>query len=317
MRKDLGDFFYFQYRKEMEICCSPKLAKKFYCESCDYGCSKESDYNKHIMTRKHKKEINGNVGNEQIAHKYECDVCNKEFKTNSGLWKHKKKCSIGQGENNTKNTDFDIDKELLIKMLLKNQDVMAKIAEAMPQLGNNSHNTNTTTNTNSHNTNNFNIQMFLNDHCKNAMNLTDFIHSLPITNETYDSTIDNGLTKTITSMMVNGLNDLDILQRPIHCTDTSRKTLYVKDSDTWEKDNELQKIAEGIRELSLKQRTMIKKWKDVNEEWATDENLQSRMTNLVFNSMTQIERDDKEVGKIVRSISKNVYLDNETKKCYV
>ena len=301
----------------MDYILSPKIAKNYYCETCDYGCSKESDYNKHLMTRKHKKSYCGVTMDDNLSPKiaeYVCE-CGNIYKYRQGLWKHKKKCSIGQGENNTKNTDFDIDKELLIKMLLKNQDVMAKIAEAMPQLGNNSHNTNT----NSHNTTNnqFNIQMFLNENCKNAMNLTDFIQSLPITAETYDSTIDNGLTKTITSMMVNGLNDLDILQRPIHCTDTSRKTLYVKDSDTWEKDNELQKIAEGIRELSLKQRTMIKKWKDVNEEWATDENLQSRMTNLVFNSMTQIERDDKEVGKIVRSISKNVYLDNETKKCYV
>ena len=199
-------------------------------------------------------------------------------------------------------------------MLLKNSDVMDKMIEMMPQLGNNSHNTNT--NTNSHNTNNFNIQMFLNDHCKNAMNLTDFIQSLPITSETYDSTIENGLTKTITSMMLNGLNDLDILERPIHCTDASRKTLYIKENDNWEKDNELLHILKGIRELSLKQRTMIIKWKDANKGWRTDENLQSKMTNLVFNSMTQIESDEKETGKIIRSISKNVYLDNETKQSY-
>ena len=199
-------------------------------------------------------------------------------------------------------------------MLLKNQDVMEKLMEIMPKIGN------TTNNTNSHNiTNNnqFNIQMFLNDHCKNAMNLTDFIHSLPITNETYDSTIENGLTKTITNMMVDGLNELDILERPIHCTDASRKTLYVKDSDKWEKDNELLYILKGIRQLSLKQRTLISKWKEANEGWKTDDNLQSRMTHLVCNSMSQIESDEKETGKIIRSISKNVYLDNETKKGFV
>ena len=296
----------------MEICCSPKLAKKFYCESCDYGCSKESDYNKHIMTRKHKKEINGNVGNEQISHKYECDVCNKEFKTNSGLWKHKKKCSIGQEENNTKNTEFDIDKDFLIKMLLKNQDVIEKLTEVMPQLGNQVHN-------NSHNTTNnqFNIQMFLNEHCKNAMNLTDFIQSLPITAETYDSTIENGLTKTMTNMLLNGLNELDIVDRPIHCTDASRKTLYVKDDDIWEKDNELLHMLKGIRDLSLKQRTLIKRWQDVNNGWATDENLQSRMTKLIGNSMTAIENDERETGKIIRSISKNVYLDKDIKDEYL
>jgi hypothetical protein len=199
-------------------------------------------------------------------------------------------------------------------MLLKNQDVMEKMIEMMPSMGvNNSHNVNSNNTTN----NQFNIQMFLNDHCKNAMNLSDFIQSLPITSETYDSTIENGLTKTITSMMVNGLNDLDILERPIHCTDASRKTLYVKDSDKWEKDNELLYIVKGIRQLSLKQRTMINKWKDANEGWKTDDNLQSRMTHLVCNSMSQIESDEKETGKIIRSISKNVYLDNETKKEYL
>ena len=307
----------------METILMPKNAKKNYCDKCDFTCSKESNWKKHLTTAKHMREINGNVGNEQITHKYECDVCNKEFKTNSGLWKHKKKCSIGQGENNTKNTDFDIDKELLIKMLLKNQDimegvilknsdVMEKMVKIMPQLGNNSHN-------NSHNTTNnqFNIQMFLNEHCKNAMNLTDFIQSLPITAETYDSTIENGLTKTMTNMLLKGLNELDIVDRPIHCTDVSRKTLYVKDDDIWEKDNELLHMLKGIRDLSLKQRTLIKKWQDVNNGWATDENLQSKMTKLIGNSMTGIENDERETGKIIRSISKNVYLDKDIKDEYL
>ena len=299
----------------METFLMPKNAKKKYCEKCDFTCSKESNWKKHLTTAKHMKEINGNVGNEQTAVLYECYICNKEFKTKSGLWKHKKKCSIGQGENNTKNTEFDIDKDFLIKMLLKNQDVMEKLAEAMPHLGNNSHNTNT----NSHNTTNnqFNIQMFLNEHCKNAMNLTDFIQSLPITAETYDSTIENGLTKTMTNMLLNGLNELDIVDRPIHCTDVSRKTLYVKDDDIWEKDNELLHMLKGIRDLSLKQRTMIKRWQDVNNGWATDENLQSRMTKLIGNSMTAIENDERETGKIIRSISKNVYLDKDTKDEYL
>ena len=148
------------------------------------------------------------------------------------------------------------------------------------------------------------------------MNLTDFIDSLPITAETYDSTIENGLTKTITNMLVNGLSQLDILDRPIHCTDATRKTLYVKDDDNWEKDNELLHILKGIKTLSMKQRTMINKWQDANVGWATKEDLQSRLTKLVYNSMTSIENEDKETGKIIRAISKKVYLDNETKEQY-
>ena len=300
----------------METICKTKNPRNFYCEKCDFSSSNKKDYSKHLLTRKHHLETNGNDLEIKNPKKYVCDECSKEFKTNSGLWKHKKKCSIVQLKeiSNTNNIPTtDIDKELLIKMLLKNQDIMDKMIEMMPNMGMNISN-----NTNSHNTTNnqFNIQMFLNDHCKNAMNLTDFIQSLPITSETYDSTIENGLTKTITSMMLNGLNDLDILERPIHCTDVTRKTLYVKDSDKWEKDNELIHILNGIKQLSLKQRTLISKWREVNEGWQTDENLQSKMTNLVFNSMTQIESDEKETGKIIRSISKNVYLDNETKQSY-
>ena len=306
-----------------------KTPKKYQCNYCNYTSDNKKDYSRHLSTDKHIMISNDNVNDNKLPINKQniCD-CGNEYKYASGLSRHKKKCNsnydvvnINEANTNTNNSPTtDIEKELLIKMLLKNQDVMDKMIEMMPNMGmNNNTNSNITNNTNSHNTTNnqFNIQMFLNDHCKNAMNLTDFIQSLPITSETYDSTIENGLTKTITSMMVNGLNELDILERPIHCTDASRKTLYVKDSDKWEKDNELLYILKGIKELSLKQRTLISKWREVNEGWQTDENLQSKMTNLVFNSMTQIESDEKETGKIIRSISKKVYLDNETKQSYI
>ena len=296
-------------------------AKKFMCDKCNFICSKTSDWNRHIVTRKH---LNTDIiltNTDYIAPKnakhFQCN-CGNVYKHRQSLFTHKKKCTHNDSNFtsiSSNQTIEDIDKESLIKMLLKNQDVMEKMMEVLPHMG-----SNTISNmTNSHNiTNNqFNIQMFLNDHCKNAMNLTDFIHSLPITSETYDDTIENGLTKTITNMMVNGLNELDILDRPIHCTDATRKTLYVKDADKWEKDSELLHVLKGIKELSLKQRTMINKWKEANDGWKTDDKLQSRMTNLVFNSMTQIENDEKETSKIIRSISKKVYLDNETKKGYL
>jgi hypothetical protein len=301
----------------------------FRCNDCDYNTCRKSQYDRHILTNKHMQRINTNNDEAEKFQKvpsnikqYTC-ICGKIFKHASSLWNHKQKvnCTEISNTNNIptiSNTNSNIDMvqmtEMFKYMMTQNQEFMADIFDkVMPNIGNNSHN-----NTNSNNTTNnqFNIQMFLNDHCKNAMNLTDFIQSLPITSETYDSTIENGLTKTITSMMVNGLNELDILERPIHCTDATRKTLYVKNSDTWEKDNELLYILKGIKELSLKQRTLISKWREVNEGWQTDENLQSKMTNLVFNSMTQIESDEKETGKIIRSISKNVYLDNETKQSY-
>ena len=307
---------------------SSKIPKKYECIFCNYNTSNSKDYNKHLLTRKH---INRTILNKiepespkKSQGVFNCE-CGKEYSARNSLWYHKKKCTSGPLESEsliTTNTTtaspasaVDIEKitELFKHMLTQNQDFMSDIVEkVIPKIGN-------TTNTNSHNTTNnqFNIQMFLNEHCKNAMNLTDFVQSLPITSETYDSTIENGLTKTITNMMVNGLNDLDILERPIHCTDASRKILYVKESDNWEKDNDLLYVINSIKYLSVKHRGMINTWKEANEGWRTKDKLQSRMTNLVINSMKLIERDERETSKIIRSISKNVYLDNETKKCYM
>jgi hypothetical protein len=304
---------------------SQKIAEKYYCETCHFKCSKESNWNKHLLTLKHQTRQKMPKNAEKCHSMYVCDYCNKEYEDRSGLWRHKKNCSVNQVNHiiqtnllpttstvsNVIQSSNEIDKELLIKLLLKNQDVMEKMIEIMPNIGNQSHNTN------SHNTQNFNIQMFLNEHCKNAMNLTDFIDSLPITAATYDSTIQNGLTKTLTNMITNGLSQLDILERPIHCTDATRKTLYVKEANNWEKDTELLRILLGIRNLARKQRTMISEWKDVNEGWETDDNIQTKLTTLICHSMTDIENDQKETSKIIRAISKNVYLDNEAKQQYI
>jgi hypothetical protein len=118
-------------------------------------------------------------------------------------------------------------------------------------------------------------------------------------------------------MITNGLSQLDILERPIHCTDATRKILYVKEANNWEKDTELLKILLGIKQLARKQRTMISEWKDVNEGWEKDDNIQTKLTTLICHSMTDIENDQKETSKIIRAISKNVYLDNEAKQQYI
>ena len=311
----------------MDYILTPKNANKFNCETCDFRCSKQSEYDRHLSTRKHQKNYKGVTMDYNLTQKnannFECE-CGNIYKFRQGLYKHKKKCSIVQGEENsntnntntTNTTNVDVDKEFLVKMLLKNQDVMDKLMEIMPLIGNHINNN---TNTNSHNTTNnqFNIQMFLNEHCKDAMNLTDFIDSLPITAETYDHTIENGLTKSITKMMVTGLSEMDILQRPIHCTDASRKTLYVKDNDIWEKDNELLHMLKGISELSFKQRVNIHKWQDENEGWDVKDDLQTKITMLVFHTMTDLDNDVKETRKIISAISKNTYLTNEIKSQYL
>jgi len=311
-----------------------KIAHNYECDKCNYKCYTKGDYNKHIKTIKHNTT---NTTKIQQQNSYTCG-CGKMYNHRASLHNHKKVCKFIEdieskeyAKTNDNNVELsggvEIDKETLIQMLLKNQDimenvisknqeVMEKMMEIMPNIGSNYHITNTNSN-NTTNNNQFNIQMFLNDHCKNAMNLTDFIDTLPITAETYDSTIDNGLTKTITNMITNGLSQLDILERPIHCTDASRKTLYVKEDNVWEKDNELIRILLGIRQIASKQRILINKWKDAHDDWNTNDRMQSRFTSLICNSITDIENEEKETNKIIRSISKTVYLDNDMKTKYL
>jgi len=271
--------------------------------------------------------------------------CGNTYKFRQGLYKHKQKCLVLQDDANQQNIITNIQTtniqttntqttniekhdithklvelimsknqefitEIVCNMKQSNKDIMEKMMEIIPNIGSGNNNNN------SFNTQNFNIQMFLNEHCKNAMNLTDFINSLPITSETYDSTIENGLTKTITNMLVNGLSQLDILDRPIHCTDATRKILYVKDDNIWEKDTELIRMFLGIKTLARKQRMMINKWQDVNEGWETDDYIQTKLTTLVSHSMMNIESDEKEMNKIFRAIGKQTYLSNEIKKEY-
>ncbi len=302
---------------------SPKIPKKFVCKMCNYTCSNKKDYNKHLDTRKHQKNMEMVANDSVLSPKnpqsnisnkmFKCE-CGKTYKWSSGFYRHKNTCHVYKEEvtdikEQNKPDVLDVDKELLVKMLLKNQNVLEKIVEVLPNIGNYSNNTNSN--------NQFNIQMFLNEKCKNAMNLTDFIDTLPITAETYDDTIENGLTKTITHMITNGLNQLDVLERPIHCTDVSRKTLYVKDNDIWERDNELKSILCGIKTLTVKQRTGISKWQDANTGWDKNENLQTKLTRLVYNSMEDIENIEKETNKIVKSISKTVHLNNGIKQQYL
>ena len=320
---------------------SQKSQKIYCCQKCNYNTCNFKDYNKHLNTRKHKNRTELNVLEQKNPKNpqniFECD-CGKTYIARNSYWYHKKSCSTYQGnniKNNMNNTITNIDKadvtqklvelilsknqdfmkELVTNISVSNKDVMEKMIEMIPNLGNNTNSHNHITN-NTTNNNQFNVNMFLNEKCKNAMNLTDFIQSLPVTAETFDNTIENGLTKSITTMITNGLNNMDVLERPIHCTDVNRKTLYVKDNDTWEKDDELKLLLNGIKELSIKQRTNISKWQNANEGWEKDDNLQTKLSSLVFHTMEDIENNEKEVNKIIRAIGKNTYLSNEVKEQY-
>jgi hypothetical protein len=217
--------------------------ENFYCEKCHFKCSKLSEWNRHILTTKHKMEIvDINRKSLKTPQLFKCE-CEKIYQNNSGLWKHKKKCTyIEEEEKEEKEKEEAVIekkeeepdyKELLVKAMTqmsKQQTQLAEqqkqIAEIMPLIGNNN-----TTNSNNNTTNNFNLNFFLNETCKDALNITDFINSLQIQLKDLEYTADNGHIKGITNIFQRALSNMEVTKRPMHCTDLKRETLYIKDNN--------------------------------------------------------------------------------------
>lgn len=299
----------------------------FVCELCHYNCCKKFNWDRHLLSSKHIKETNGNnletknEQNEQIK-EFACENCNKEFKTRSGLWKHKKGCSFNQADNTQTNTTDTTTNPIIIEkmfamftqMMTLNQDFMTNVVGKVQGITNNT--TNNSNNSNNTNNNQFNINMFLNEHCKNAMNITDFIRSLPITAQDYENTKDHGLADTLTHIIVDGLNNLDVVDRPIHCTDQKRKTMYVKDKNTWEKDDHLNIIMANIRELTFLHRKNIDLWKGLNPEYEIIEKLQIEYASMIEKLFTDVTESKTGLSKLIKGITTSSYIDNETKSSY-
>jgi hypothetical protein len=164
------------------------------------------------------------------------------------------------------------------------------------------------------NTNNFNLNIFLNEKCKDALNISDFIQSLKITLDDLMYTKNKGLVEGITNVMIRGLRQLDIYKRPIHCTDTKRETMYIKDCEKWEKDDNHDKIKNTIVRIANKERNMISAWVDENPDWFDTEATQIEYLTMVRNVCEPIENDEKCEKKIIRNISREVFLDKTNQK---
>jgi hypothetical protein len=202
---------------------------------------------------------------------------------------------------------------MIMQLMTQNSDLMSKNSELMntirdmiPVIG--SHNNNNTTN-NINKTKNFNIQFFLNETCKDALNISDFVNSLKITLEDLDVSKKHGLVRGITDVMVKGLKELDITKRPIHCTDKKRETMYIKDNERWEKDETHEKMRNTIIEIAGKERSALKDWVEENPNWMETEAKQIEYLTIMRNVCEPIEDDDKNNKKIIRNLTANVFVD--------
>tara|TARA_B100000900_G_C20431455_1_gene655172 strand:- start:36 stop:935 length:900 start_codon:yes stop_codon:yes gene_type:complete len=294
---------------------SQKIEKKYFCECCNYTTSKKYDYNKHLTTRKHEMMTKGLQKN-STKEQYICS-CGKEFKQRQNLYRHKKKCNIVDEvkiENhdietinieNNNDIDNDIDdetnldyKSMFVTMMKKNDELQKTIVDMIPKLGSN----NTTT------TNKVNLNIFLNEHCKDALNINDFVNNLQIQLSDLENTGRVGFIDGISQIFVNGLQQLEMTKRPIHCSDLKREILYVKENDTWQKeDNERTHIVNAINTVKHNNMRQIEHWKDEHPECLDAHHPENdTLLNIVSNSVCT---DNSNVKKIIKNIAKEVIIE--------
>jgi hypothetical protein len=254
--------------------------------------------------------------------KYSCEFCNKEFNNRSGLWKHKQKCLTEKDISNKDVNNKGLDEKDLIMMLINdNKDFKQLILDVckekdeyktmmMKVLENGTHNT--TTHTNSHNKA-FNLNFFLNETCKDAMNITEFVESIKLQLSDLERVGELGYVEGISNIIVKNLKDLDVTQRPVHCTDKKRETMYIKDEDKWEKDAEQKKMHKMVRRVADKNARMLPKFKEAHPDCIKSTSRYSDQYNkIIMEAMGGRGDDDFEKEeKIIKRVSKEVIVDKE------
>jgi hypothetical protein len=305
-----------------------KLKKEpyFSCKKCDYTTSKKCNFDKHVSTRKHELMVSLETletkKKQKVAQHNMCDKCKKIYNTRSGLWKHIKICDYipepdelssecyGDMELNIKMVNKD---ELVLKLIKDNSEMMKiikgqqeQINSIIPKVGN------ITNNTTNNTTNNFNLNVFLNEKCKDALNISDFIDSLKITLDDLLFSKKNGISRGITDVMIKGLKELDIYKRPIHCTDIKRDTMYIKDEDKWHKDDNHDKIKNTIVKIADKERTALQLWANDNPDWIETEKKQIEYLTMVRSICEPIENYENYERKIIKHIEKEIIVDKNS-----
>jgi hypothetical protein len=313
---------------------------KYSCDICKHYTSNLKDFKRHISTSKHIRNVSATFSNDsatfstidltQKTKHYICCNCNKKYQDRSGLWRHKKTClspilsnTQKQDNSNHKNTDNDDDsddeistKQLILLMIQQSNKVQDAILEMSKQIstnitsGNNS-NISNITNNNSHNqttNNSFNLQFFLNETCKNAMNITDFANSINLQLSDLISVGELGYVEGISNIIVKNLNALDVTQRPVHCTDKKRDTIYIKDADKWEKDENDVKLKKFIKTIAFKNQKLFPKFKEKYPDYNDSESIHSdQYSKIVIESYDDTNPENQE--KIVKIISKAITID--------
>ena len=299
----------------MSTILSQKIPLKYACEACDYSTCNKKDYNKHLLTDKHKKHdmsTDFNNKSQEIPNHSVCE-CGKIYKERSGLWRHKQKCTqkaVSESDEvcAPKPASEPIGNDIIMLLIKENSELKNMM---MKVLENGTHNTTNNTNmTNSHNKA-FNLNFFLNETCKDAMNIMDFVDSIKLQLSDLEKVGELGYVEGISNIIVKNLNELDVTQRPVHCTDKKRETMYIKDEDKWEKDENNSKIKKAIKRVASKNQRLLPKFKEAHPDCGTYHSKYSDQYNkIIIESVGGSgDNDAEKEEKIIRNISKNVVVE--------
>ena len=305
-----------------------KTSKIFECENCHFKCCKQQDYNRHLNTRKHKNTTNNNIIDQihnEIIKTYNCQ-CGKMYNHRASLFNHKKKCTYEPPKKHKLYEKDDIVdvlmkenhefKNIIIEVVKNNAELQKQNQEFQLQMleickKSNTNNNNNNVNTiNSHNKT-FNLQFFLNEQCKDAMNLTEFIDTMELEFSDLEDVGKLGYVEGISKIMIRKLNELDVYKRPIHCSDAKREIMYVKEDDVWEKEkNSNERIRKAIKRVTHKNSGMLVPWSLANPNCM---NMEHHLNDVYIRMMGQSmggrgEFVDNE-NKIMKKIAKAVLIE--------
>ena len=311
----------------------PKNPLLFCCESCDYNTCNKKDYQKHLQTKKHKMGENQCLAildcqkspYELSSKLFDCE-CGKSYTSYSGLWRHKRKCAC-TNENQThfssQQEEESISNDLVVELIKQNKEFQHIIVEQSKHIMHmahhsttNSHNTNiqdTNININNNNSHNkFNLNVFLNETCKDAMNINEFVDSVKISLKDIENVGSLGYVEGISKIILNNLNQLEVTKRPIHCSDAKREIIHIKENNVWEREGETKpKLTNTIKHIAHKNVLSLRDWKAANPDYRDSEckknDVYMRIVNESMGACDK-ELDEKNYQRIIHNIAKETHI---------
>lgn len=266
----------------------------YKCEYCDYITSDASNFSKHLKTPKHQmKQMKTMVVLKEKNKVFQCKYCNKILKSRTTLWRHEKKCNGCEESDMINDIKKELEKLKLENAKLKGENNILK-DNSVPQ---------TITNNNT-----FNVQLFLNEECKNAMNMGDFIKTIKLSLDDLDYSLKNGKMESVANIFIKELKGLDKIERPIHCTKSdTTNVLYIKENNIWEEDADNKILEASIDNIETNHYKLLEQWEEANPEWMKDQKLTDIYLDMVKKSMSKLTEKEKLV--IINNISNLTRLD--------